>query len=67
MYLILMDALIEAARRRDGRSIITGNDLAEVLEDAKRDYLARVERVAEEHRATEAFRLKIDLKRIGNH
>ena len=67
MYLILMDALIEAARRRDGRSIITGNDLAEVLEDAKRDYLARVERAAEAERAAQANKDLIDFKRIRNH
>lgn len=66
MYLILMDALIEAARRRDGGSIVTGTDLAEVLEDAKRDYLRRVEQVADEHRRAEARQAEIDFKSIRN-
>lgn len=50
MYVLLLNALIEAARKRGNRTVVTGNDLADILEEAKRSYLERVYRAAKEHR-----------------
>jgi hypothetical protein len=47
MYLILLNALIEAARRKGDRPVQTGNDVADILEEAKRIHLHRVAEGAE--------------------
>ncbi|HXK35989.1 MAG TPA: hypothetical protein VJ553_00200 [Candidatus Paceibacterota bacterium] len=67
MYILLLNALIDAARCRGDRTVVTGNDLAEILEEAKQNYLRRVEDEAERARAAVAARIALDVKRIGHH